>query len=649
MEIIGIDVPLWVILILLMVLLYTFLMSRDFWTFRRMGIPGPTPRPIVGNMMAMVSEGFRAFDQKAIKKYGKVFGHFDVMCTNLVVADKEMLREILVKQFNNFSDRRTLDGFVGDLEQGLTNVKGEHWKHNRATITPTFSSGKLRQMIPLIQETCNTLVKTSRNAMKTGDNGQVEMRRLFAGFTMDVISSTAFGIQVDSQGNPDDLFVKHAKKMFDVSLTKPWMLLVLFFPALRPLLMKLGVCLFPKDSMAYFRKLTIQLLEERRRNRQTGRKDFLQLVIDAQEGKTETEDQDSDGEDSLPKQNKVLTFEEILGNSQLFFVAGYETTAITLTMNAYNLATNPECQDKLRKEIEEKIGSEDIDYENIKRLQYLDMCINETLRIYPPAMRMNRKCTKTTKVKDITIPAGMVVTVPIYAMHHDPEVWEKPDIFNPERFSASQRENHDPLDFLPFGYGPRICIGMRLALMEAKMATAYLVRNFRLCVSDKTDIPPKLEDKNILKPTHLWLKLEEIHRTKRLNGQTLQEYILIRQDQGTQRLNGQTLQEYILIRQDHGTQRLNGQTLQEYILIRQDHGTHRLNASTEGRNHQVASTKGCFIRELLPKDGSIRELLPKDGSIRELLPKDGSIRELLPKDGSIIKLDGSAFNSFAQF
>ncbi|XP_021359991.1 cytochrome P450 3A8-like [Mizuhopecten yessoensis] len=442
-----------------------------------MGIPDPTPLPIVGNMVAMLSEGLRAFDRNAIQKYGKVFGHFDVLSTNLVVADKEMLREILVKQFNNFPDRRTVDGFAGDLEHGLVNVKGSHWKHNRRIITPTFSSGKLRQMMPLIQEACDTLVKTSQNLMESGDDGQVEMRRLFGGYTMDGISSTAFGIHVDSQSNQDDLFVMHAKKMFDISFTKPWMLVV---------------------SLDRIRILMY----------------FLQLMIDAQEGKLKLDD---DEEDSKEQNNwsseghQGLTFDEILGNAKLFFVAGYETTALTPTMNAYNLATNPECQERLRQEIEEKLGSEVIDFENVKKLHYLDMCMNETLRMYPPAMRVNRMCVKTTKVNDITIPAGMTVTVPILAMQHDPEVWEKPVVFNPERFSASERDKHDPMDFLPFGYGPRNCVGMRLALMETKMATAHIVRNFKMCVGSKTEIPLIMKDKsNLLKPVSAWLKLEQI-------------------------------------------------------------------------------------------------------------------------------------------
>ncbi|XP_060066284.1 cytochrome P450 3A11-like isoform X2 [Ylistrum balloti] len=434
-----------------------------------------------------------------------------MLSTNLVVADKEMAREILVKQFNNFPDRRSLEGFNGDIDNSLLVTKGEQWKHDRSIISPTFSSGKIRKMAPLIQKSCETLIETCRNAMKSGNDGQVEIKELFGGYTMDVISSTAFGIHIDSQGNPDDPFIRHAKRLFDFTIMGTWILLAMLFPPIKHILIRCGIYALPRDSMDYFRQFTSRLIEERKRNKKEGRSDFLQLMIDSQE-----ESQAPEGGESStdPKESKTklkgMSFEGILANAEVFFVAGYETTSVTLTMLAYNLATNPDCQERLRQEIEEEIGSKMIDYDNIQKLHYLDMCLSETLRIYPPALRIERTCIKTTKVKDITIPAGMVVTIPVYAMHHDPDVWDKPDVFNPERFSASEKANHDPFDYIPFGYGPRNCIGMRLALLKAKMATAYIIRSFRLCVGSRTDIPPKMDDSVNLKPISSWLKMEEI-------------------------------------------------------------------------------------------------------------------------------------------
>ncbi|XP_033752182.1 cytochrome P450 3A8-like [Pecten maximus] len=109
MELFGVEVPVWAILMVIVCVCYTVLMSRDFLTFRRMGIPGPTPLPIFGNLLSMINKGIRVFDQDGIRNYGRVFGHYDMVASNLVVADKEMLKEILVKQFNNFPDRMRLN------------------------------------------------------------------------------------------------------------------------------------------------------------------------------------------------------------------------------------------------------------------------------------------------------------------------------------------------------------------------------------------------------------------------------------------------------------------------------------------------------------------------------------------------------------
>ncbi|XP_021359990.1 cytochrome P450 3A29-like, partial [Mizuhopecten yessoensis] len=390
--------------------------------------------------------------------------YYGLLSPCIVIADKEMLQEILVKQFANFSERKTLYGFVGAIEHSLLHQKGEQWKRTRSIMSPTFTAGKMRKIVPFIQDACDTMLKTTRNAIKHGDSGQVEVHRLFGGYTMDVISSTAFGIHVDSQSNKNDPFIFYGSKLARVSFFSPAILLV-------------------------------------------DQKDFLRLMVDAQEDGREL-----DGGDK--HFNKGLTFNDILANTILFFVAGYDTTNITLTMNAYHLATNPECQEKLRQEIKTVFGSGRIDYENLTKLRYLDMCLSEVLRLHPPFVRFTRTCVKTTKIKNLTIPTGMMVIVPVDFLHHDPDVWEKPESFNPERFSEAEKA-YEPLDYIPFGHGPRKCIASRLAFLEAKMITAELVRNFRLSVGNKTVIRPKLHDRSpVQSPLHLWLKLEEIRQTQ---------------------------------------------------------------------------------------------------------------------------------------
>ncbi|OWF54740.1 Cytochrome P450 3A4 [Mizuhopecten yessoensis] len=493
------------------------MMSRHHGTFKKLNIPGPAPWPIIGSLMEINKAGFHSFQLECRKKYGKIYGYFGGLSPQtLVVGDKEMLRKILVKEFNNFSDRIIFKGFNGDLESSVNNLKGNHWKHVRNKITPAFSTGKLRKMVPLVDYASDTLLEALRKKVKDGD-GVMEMLEVYGAYAMDVICSTAFGIQVDSQQNPNDEFIVNAKKFMILNFSSSIILILMFLPKLHFLMPFLGWSFIDKHVQKFFRNVTVKLLDERVAGNKD-RVDFLQLMKNVQHG--EDGDSDEEEDDDIDKENvsgsklpnswyrKGITFKEILGNAEIFFLAGYETTMITLTMASYYLAVHPEYQDKLRRELFDKIGSEPLTYDNIRNVAYLDMVINETLRINPPATRTDRVCLKDTEVNGVRIPAGMHISIPIYSIHHDPDNWEDPEKFIPERFEDKDR--HDPLTFLPFGYGPRNCIGMRLAQMELKMSLAKIVRTFQICVCSETKIPPDLATFSLLKPKMSKLKLVEI-------------------------------------------------------------------------------------------------------------------------------------------
>jgi cytochrome P450 len=192
--------------------------------------------------------------------------------------------------------------------------------------------------------------------------------------------------------------------------------------------------------------------------------------------------------------NKYLTENEILAQAWIFFVAGYETTATTLSFCSYELALNPECQEKLYEEVNSAIDSKgEISYETLAKLPYLDSVISETLRLYPPVIRLEREAMTDYKLGDtgITLFKGQIVEIPTYAIHHSEEYYPNPEKFIPERFMPENRHQIIPYTFIPFGSGPRNCIGMRFALMEAKLGLAQIVRRFKFVKSTKTEVPLK--------------------------------------------------------------------------------------------------------------------------------------------------------------
>lgn len=207
----------------------------------------------------------------------------------------------------------------------------------------------------------------------------------------------------------------------------------------------------------------------------------------------------SEGNNEL---KKALSIDEIISNSVLFLAVGYDTTSSLITMTAYSLACNVDVQKRLYEEIREAYerNGNKFDYELISGLKYLDSVISETLRILPPAPIIQRKSTEeyTFKDRNIHINKGTTVIIPIWSIHHDDKYFNEPEKFIPERFLPENRDKLVPYTYVPFGGGPRNCIGMRFALLEAKLAICHLIMNFAFKPCNHTDIPLDLTNTLIL-------------------------------------------------------------------------------------------------------------------------------------------------------
>ncbi|XP_066267797.1 cytochrome P450 3A29-like isoform X1 [Branchiostoma lanceolatum] len=479
--------PTWMLVGQCGVLLYLYLVWT-YSTFKKMGIPGPKPLPLFGNYLAY-GKGVHLFDKECYEKYNKVYGYFEGRLPNLMVGDLEIIKEITVKEINKFTNRRTFDGQGEIFDQSLLSLKDADWKRVRSAITPTFSSGKLKQMAALVERCADGLVAAMAENEQKGTS--FDVKRLAGGFTMDVISCTGFGVDVDSLHNPDHPLVTSAKSFFVFSFYNPLVILIFLFPSLAGVLARFGVTFFPKKSLDYFCE-AVDTAISMRKSQATGtdkkRVDLLQLMLQAH-----NEELDKKGANDAPKHG--ISSMEIKGNAITLWLAGYETTANTLTLTLYNLAMHQEAQDKVIEELDallEKRGK--LDYEAVHDLPYLEMCISETLRMYPAAMRFDRICKEDTEVKGLHIPAGMIVNVPVYPIHYDADIWPEPEKFKPERFTKEEKEARDPYAYLPFGSGPRNCVGMRLAQLELKFGLAKVLQKFRVVTCDKTPIPVKLKN-----------------------------------------------------------------------------------------------------------------------------------------------------------
>ncbi|NXM36934.1 CP3A9 protein, partial [Oxyruncus cristatus] len=462
-----------------------------FGLFKKLGIPGPTPLPFFGTCLEY-RKGFLEFDSNCFKKYGKVWGIYDGRQPVLAVTDPQIIKSVLVKDcYSTFTNRRRAD-LAGVLTNAISLAEDEQWKRLRTVLSPTFTSGKLKEMFPIIKHYGEVLVKNIEKQLEK-DNS-LSVKDIFGSYSMDVVTSTSFGVNIDSMNNPKDPFVGEMKKLVKFDFFDPVFILSFVFPFVTPLLAKMNLSFFPTDAVDFFMRSIAKIKKEREKEAHKGRVDFLQLMIESQNSASHEK------KEANPSY-KALTDVEVLSQAFIFIFAGYEPTSNTLCYLAYELAMHPDVQQKLLEEIDTVLPNKaPLTYDAIMKLEYLDMTVSETLRIYPLGGRIERTCKKDVEINGVTIPKGTVVTIPAYVLHRNAEYWPNPEEFRPERFSKENKESMDPYTYLPFGAGPRNCIGMRFALLTLKVAIVSLLQHFTLQTCKETQIPIKLSSKGLLVP-----------------------------------------------------------------------------------------------------------------------------------------------------
>uniref|UniRef100_A0A8C1F5F5 unspecific monooxygenase n=1 Tax=Cyprinus carpio carpio TaxID=630221 RepID=A0A8C1F5F5_CYPCA len=444
----------WTLVLLVLTLLYIYgVWPHGF--FKKLGIPGPRPWIYDGRLPI------------------------------LMVTDLEMIKVIMVKEcYSTFTNRReTNAGLAGPFSDGISVVKDERWKRIRSSLSPYFTSGRLKEIFPIAVTHADRFIKNMQK--KDHANKHCFYSRVVAPYSLDVVTSSSFSVDIDSINNADDPFATNIKKFLKFSLFSPLFLILALFPSIANLLGKMGISLFSRSSMEFFYNVLKKIKDEHNKE-SNGRVDFLQLMLQNQIPGDHFGDTDE-------QPAKGLTDHEILSQSFIFILGGYETTSTTLTFLLYNLATNPDCLEKLVKEIDTNFPPDTpITYDALMKMDYLEMAINESMRLLPTAPRLERVCKKTVELNGVTIPKDTLVAIPTYVLYRDPQLWDSPDEFRPERFSPESKSEINQYIFMPFGLGPRNCIGMRFAQMIMKLLVVKLLQNFSMETCKETQIPLEL-------------------------------------------------------------------------------------------------------------------------------------------------------------
>ncbi|XP_067652779.1 cytochrome P450 3A24-like isoform X2 [Haliotis asinina] len=428
------------------------------------GIAGPPPTIFLGNLKQMATLGIVDPCRRHRKTFGKVYGQFLGSHPFIFVHDLDILKEVFVKNFANFKNRMAMFQILNmnpyPIDMGLIFARDEAWYRLRNIMTPSFTGAKLKHMCGHINTAAESLARNLVEAAEHTDATYV--KEYFMAFALDTIAATAFGIQIDSQKDLSHPLAVNAKNVFPSSFFNDnCLLLSVIFPSLKPLLKLCGVYTFTSSVVNFYRETAERIVVQRRRRPEEKKVDFLQLLLDA-------EDRTTNGK----AQAKRLSSDEICAQVCVIFGGGFETISTSLQFMSYVLATHPIVQRKLVEAIHSEIGEEEPTYDNIQRIEYLEHFIRETLRLYPSVPLAARETASTVEIKGYTFPRGSVVVAPTLEIHRDPEYFDDPDSFDPDRW----KETINPISWLPFGYGPRQCIAMRLAMVEMKIGLIHVLR-----------------------------------------------------------------------------------------------------------------------------------------------------------------------------
>ncbi|GFU22126.1 cytochrome P450 3A1, partial [Nephila pilipes] len=191
--------------------------TRNFDYWKKKGIPSAEAVPFFGSTYSLLWKPWHEIELERYLKYGPLYGHFEGSRPLLSVADLKLVREILVKEFPSFSNRREVISGNVVVDRILFTLKNEDWKRVRSIVSPTFTTGKIRKMVNIVKDCCQTLVKNFQNFTETGK--KIDVKEIYGAFTMDVIASSAFSTKLDSHNDPQNRFVRAGKKGFSTNFS----------------------------------------------------------------------------------------------------------------------------------------------------------------------------------------------------------------------------------------------------------------------------------------------------------------------------------------------------------------------------------------------------------------------------------------------
>ncbi|XP_045533801.1 cytochrome P450 6B2 isoform X1 [Papilio machaon] len=471
--------------------------TRTFRYWEKRGIKHDKPIPFFGNNWPMYSRT-KSMSQVATELYWKypkerLVGFYRATRPELLIRDPKLVKQILATDFGYFNMRgfNTHKKVLEPLAKNLFFADGDVWKLLRQRMTPAFTSGKLKTMFPLIIERAERLQNNAINVPPTG--GVLDSREIMARYTTDFIGAVGFGLDSDSLSDENSAFRKLGVEIFkfDVSQLITQMLKEMFPETFKHLKIMKKV---EDDVFALVRSIF-----QKRNYMPSGRNDFIDLLLECKnKGNMVGESIEITKPDGTPEQVSVELSEALMvAQVFVFFAAGFETSASSTSYTLHELAYHPEEQLKVQEEIDRVLAKYEnkLCYDAINEMNYLRCAFKEGIRMFPSLGHLVRKCARkyTFPDMDLTIDEGVTIVIPVQAMHKDPQFFEDPEEFRPERFLTDFTNPLTKHIYLPFGEGPRACIGERMGLMQSLAGLAAVLSRYSVEPAPKSPRHPTVD------------------------------------------------------------------------------------------------------------------------------------------------------------
>ncbi len=422
--------------------------TRDPAAGARRTAPGPRGLPVAGHVfeawsdpLGLMLRASTGYGEVALLRFGPTLRYY-------VLSGLGAIHHVLQANAKNYVKSRNYAGVKFVLGEGLLTSEGDFWKRQRRLAQPAFHHGRL----PALAAAMTRL--SEEHTARWPSDGTVDVHAEMMRLTFRIVGETLFGTDVEGDAEP-------IRQALDVAIhwAQAHAEQVIRLPPWVPTPHNLRF----RRALATLDALVFRIIEGRRASR-AGSGDLLGMLMAARD------EDNGEGMSDRQLRDEVMTL----------VLAGHETTANALAFALHLVAHHPEVQRRLHDEVVAALGDRAPRFEDLPRLPYTERVVQESLRLYPPAWCFEREALADDEIDGFHVPAGSMVAVCPFTLHRAERYWPEPERFDPDRFSPERSEGRPKQAFLPFGDGPRVCIGKAFAMMEAKIILATVAQRFRL-------------------------------------------------------------------------------------------------------------------------------------------------------------------------